>query len=285
MPRPDRAPPQEWNVYMRMERKTKRAFTLVELLVVIAIIAVLMGVLLPALRKVNENARRISCAANLSSLAKGIHMYAAENETALPPCEFDGENGPHQSYIAYTVNVSASFGEHITTGPRNLAILYGMDIIKTPDVFYCPGAYRNVENAQGDTSVSWRYDRYIDNNGRWPWNNGYGTSWNTSLVRTGFFYTPFHATKKTDVGLPAVAGRLINVKSGSVMMMDCFQFAQSCPHPRGRAAGVNALYADGSAAFRRIPEDALASDAQTYEASSGHLNNPEVYLRLVESLY
>jgi len=146
---------------MKMKRKTKGAFTLIELLVVIAIIAVLMGILLPALRKVKENARRISCAANLSSLAKGIYVYAAENDTTLPPCEFDGENGPHQSYIAYTVNVSAPFGEHITSGPRNLAVLYGTGIIKTPDVFYCPGAYRNVENAQGDTSVSWRCDRYM----------------------------------------------------------------------------------------------------------------------------
>jgi prepilin-type N-terminal cleavage/methylation domain-containing protein len=34
-----------------------------------------------------------------------------------------------------------------------------------------------------------------------------------------------------------------------------------------------------------FPEDALASDAQTYQASSGHLNNSEVYVRLVESLY
>ena len=87
------------------------------------------------------------------------------------------------------------------------------------------------------------------------------------------------------MGLPAIAGKLVNVKAGSVMMMDCFQFVQSCPHPRGRAAGVNTLFADGSAAFRRIPEDALAGDPQTYQASSGHLNNPEVYLRLVESLY
>ncbi len=265
--------------------KMKRAFTLIELLVVIAIIALLMGILMPALRKVKENAKRTLCAANLGSLGKGICVYAAENEAALPPCEFNGEDGPHRSYNAYTVNVSASFGEHITSGPFNLALIYEIGIIKTPEVFYCPSAYRNVENAQGDISVSWRYDRYIDDNGRWPWNNGHGTSWNTNLVRTGFFYTPFHARKKTNAKLPAIARKLINVKAGSVMMMDCFQFAESCPHPRGRAAGINALYADGSAAFRRIPEDTLASDAQTYQASSGHLNNPEVYVRLLESLY
>ena len=265
--------------------KTKKAFTLIELLVVIAIIAILMAILMPALRKVKENARRVACAANLSSLAKGMRVYAAASDTVLPPCTFNGKNGPHQSYNAYTVNVSAPFGEHITDGPFNLAFLYETGIIKTGDVFYCPSAYSNRENTQSDTSVSWRFDRYIDDMGRWPWNNAYDTSHNTHLVRTGFFYTPLHARKKTDTGLPAIARKLSNVKAGSVMMIDCFQFVESCPHRRGPAAGINALYADGSVAFQRIPENLMADDAQDYQAGSRHLNNPEVYIQLLESLY
>jgi len=265
--------------------KTRRAFTLIELLVVIAIIALLMGILMPALRKVKENARRIACAANLSSLAKGIRVYAAENDSDLPPCKYNGENTPHESYDAYTVDVVCPFGDHITGGPENLAILYETGIITTPEVFYCPSAFRNVENTQGDTSVSWRFDRYIDDSGRWPWNNGHGTSWNTHVVRTGYFYTPFHARKKTSAGLPAIARKLNNVKAGSVMMIDCFQFVESCPHRRGPDAGINALYADGSVAFRRIPANGMADDAKDYQGTSGHLGNSEVYVELLESLY
>lgn len=69
-----------------------RGFTLIELLVVISIIALLVAVLLPALRAARDSARNVQCLSNLRQIGLAIHSYATEHQDYMPAAFVQGSN-------------------------------------------------------------------------------------------------------------------------------------------------------------------------------------------------
>ncbi len=114
-------------------RHPSKAFTLIELLVVIAIIAVLMGIIMPALHKAKEGAREAVCKSNLRNIGLGLAMYLQDNE--FRPADCTRTNG----FFWYD---SAGKMRRSDDGNAYWGVAYGRYIQETK-VFGCP-SYRSV---------------------------------------------------------------------------------------------------------------------------------------------
>lgn len=98
-----------------MKKSGRSKFTLIELLIVISIIAILSGVLLPALNAAREKARAISCVNNLKTIGVGIMQYTMENDSYLPPVLFNMEN----PQITWTFGILGPNTEIYANSPQN----------------------------------------------------------------------------------------------------------------------------------------------------------------------
>lgn len=232
-------------------RRSVEGFTLIELLVVIAIIGLLLSIIIPAIGKAKDIARRIVCSNNVKQIGVALRTYSNSFDDKLIPLYHLGGSFAGNRYDASASGTSGGItnvkpqpynavithqGGLLANGrprPFHLAVLYDLDYFTEPKAFYCPAQPKIT-----DYPYPYYYEAYTQNG---SWGSFVPTYGGHAFVRTSYNYWIYDKKLYSQLGIRPI-------------VVDNLQEWEVIPHRQNRSAsaapqGISALFGDGHVSF------------------------------------